>query len=83
MHAVLFGMFNRVAYFEVLSNLIFYLTKKLHHDTVSTSNFVTNWTGTMFISPILGAYVADAHFGRYWTLVFGAIFYLLVRPVGK
>lgn len=79
MHAV-FGMFDRVAYFGVSSNLIFYLTKKLHHDTVSTSNFVTNWTGTMFISLILGA---DAHSGRYWTSVFGAVFYLLVRPVGK
>jgi dipeptide/tripeptide permease len=82
MHPV-FGMFDRVAYFGVSTNLIFYLTKKLHHDTVSASNFVTNWTGTMFISLILGAYVADAHFEQYWTSVFGAIFYLLVCPVGK
>jgi len=36
-----FVMFNRVAYFEVSSNLIFYLTKNLHRDTVSASNFVT------------------------------------------
>ncbi|KAK6914133.1 hypothetical protein RJ641_021454 [Dillenia turbinata] len=29
------------------------------------------------MTPILGAYVADAHLGRYWTFVIASIIYLL------
>jgi peptide/histidine transporter 3/4 len=60
------------------SNLFVYLTKKLHQGTVTSSNNVTNWIGTIFITPILGAYIADAHLGRYWTFVISALIYLLV-----
>ncbi|CAA6674857.1 unnamed protein product [Spirodela intermedia] len=40
------------------------------------SNNVTNWVGTVWMTPILGAYVADAHLGRYWTFVVSSVIYL-------
>ncbi|PNX83461.1 peptide transporter PTR3-a-like protein, partial [Trifolium pratense] len=72
-----YGIFERMAYYGISSNLFVYLTKKLHQGTVTSSNNVTNWIGTIFITPILGAYIADAHLGRYWTFVISAFIYLL------
>jgi peptide/histidine transporter 3/4 len=78
MSNAVYGIFERMAYYGISSNLFVYLTKKLHQGTVTSSNNVTNWIGTIFITPILGAYIADAHLGRYWTFVISALIYLLV-----
>ncbi|KAK7354928.1 hypothetical protein VNO80_14170 [Phaseolus coccineus] len=74
---VVYEVFERMAYYGISSNLILYLTKKLHQGTVTSSNNVTNWVGTIWITPILGAYLADAHLGRYWTFLLSSIIYLL------
>ncbi|KAL3739942.1 hypothetical protein ACJRO7_021250 [Eucalyptus globulus] len=73
---VVYEVFERMAYFGISSNLVVYLTTKLHQGTVQSANNVTNWVGTSWITPILGAYVADAHLGRYWTFVIGSGIYL-------
>ncbi|PKI41090.1 hypothetical protein CRG98_038618 [Punica granatum] len=66
-----------MAYYGIASNLVVYLTKKLHEGTVTSSNNVTNWAGTVWMTPILGAYIADAHLGRYWTFIIASAIYLL------
>ncbi|XP_057424221.1 protein NRT1/ PTR FAMILY 5.2-like [Lotus japonicus] len=73
---VVYEVFERMAYYGISSNLILYLTKKLHQGTVASANNVTNWVGTIWITPILGAYVADAYLGRYWTFVIASTIYL-------
>ncbi|KAI5573129.1 hypothetical protein POPTR_010G068100v4 [Populus trichocarpa] len=73
---VVYEVFERMAYYGISSNLVVYLTKKLHQGTVKSSNNVTNWVGTIWLTPILGAYVADAHLGRYWTFVVASVIYL-------
>ncbi|XP_031396398.1 protein NRT1/ PTR FAMILY 5.2-like isoform X2 [Punica granatum] len=70
-----------MAYYGISSNLVLYLTKKLHQGTVTSANNVTNWVGTIWMTPILGAYVADAHLGRYWTFVFAGAIYLMGMSV--
>ncbi|XP_045808992.1 protein NRT1/ PTR FAMILY 5.2-like isoform X2 [Trifolium pratense] len=72
-----YEVFERMAYYGISSNLILYLIKKLHQGTVTSSTNVTNWVGTIWITPILGAYVADAYLGRYWTFVTASVIYLL------
>lgn len=74
-----YELFERMAYYGIASNLFIYLTEKLHQGTVEASNNVTNWSGTVFLTPLLGAYVADAYLGRYWTFVIGSAIYFLVR----
>lgn len=71
-------MFERMAYYGIASNLVVYLTTKLHEGTVTSSNNVTNWVGTVWMTPILGAYIADAHLGRYWTFVIASGIYVVV-----
>ena len=68
-----------MAYYGIASNLVQYLTTKLHEGTVKSSNNVTNWVGTAWMTPILGAYIADAHLGRYWTFVIASAIYLVVN----
>ncbi|KAL9240284.1 hypothetical protein vseg_014522 [Gypsophila vaccaria] len=73
---VVYEVFERMAYYGISSNLVLYMTKKLHQGTVSSANNVTNWVGTIWMTPILGAYIADAHLGRYWTFLISALIYL-------
>ncbi|PKI41092.1 hypothetical protein CRG98_038620 [Punica granatum] len=72
-----YEVFERMAYYGIASNLVVYLTKKLHEGTVTSSNNVTNWAGTVWMTPILGAYIADAYLGRYWTFIIASAIYLL------
>ncbi|KAJ9555781.1 hypothetical protein OSB04_010395 [Centaurea solstitialis] len=72
---VVYEVFERMAYYGISSNLIIYLTTKLRQGTVTSSNNVTNWVGTIWMTPILGAYFADAVLGRYWTFVISASIY--------
>ncbi|KAK8717936.1 hypothetical protein V6N13_045186 [Hibiscus sabdariffa] len=71
-----YEVFERMAYYGIATNLVLYLTRELHEGTVKSSNNVTNWVGTVWMTPILGAYIADAHLGRYWTFVFSSAIYL-------
>ncbi|XP_076908553.1 protein NRT1/ PTR FAMILY 5.2-like isoform X1 [Bidens hawaiensis] len=73
---VVYEVFERMAYYGISSNLVIYLTKKLRQGTVTSSNNVTNWVGTIWMTPILGAYFADAVLGRYWTFLISAAIYL-------
>ncbi|GLT42119.1 hypothetical protein SLA2020_161390 [Shorea laevis] len=73
---VVYEVFERMAYYGISSNLVVYLTNKLHEGTVKSSNNVTNWVGTIWLTPVLGAYIADAHLGRYWTFVIASVIYL-------
>jgi hypothetical protein len=73
-----YELFERMAYYGIASNLVIYLTDKLHQGTVEASNNVTNWSGTVFLTPLLGANLADAYLGRYWTFVLGSAIYFMV-----
>ncbi|KAK6254721.1 hypothetical protein SCA6_016026 [Theobroma cacao] len=73
---VVYEVFERMAYYGISSNLVLYLTRKLHQGTVKSANNVTNWVGTIWMTPILGAYVADAHLGRYRTFVIASVIYI-------
>ncbi|KAF5178395.1 NRT1/ PTR FAMILY 5.2 [Thalictrum thalictroides] len=73
---VVYEVFERMAFFGISSNLVLYLTTKLHQGTVASANNVTNWVGASWLTPILGAYVADAHLGRYWTFLIASAIYL-------
>lgn len=58
-----------MAYYGIATNLVVYLTDRLHQGIVTSANNVTNWIGTVWMTPIIGAYIADAYLGRYWTFV--------------
>lgn len=70
---------ERLAYSGIWSNLEVYLTTKLHQGTVSSSNNVSNWVGVSWLTPLLGAYIADTHWGRFWTFIVFSLIYIVVN----
>nr|XP_043637560.1 protein NRT1/ PTR FAMILY 5.2-like [Erigeron canadensis] len=68
---------ERMAYYGIATNLVLYLTRELHEGTVKSSNNVTNWAGTVWLTPLLGAYIADTYLGRYWTFMIASAIYLM------
>ena len=70
--------FERMAFYGIASNLVNYLTMQLHEDTVSSVRNVNNWSGSVWMTPILGAYIADSYVGRFWTFTFSSLIYVMV-----
>lgn len=69
MALALYEMLERMTCCGISANLVLYLTKNLNQGTVTASNNVTYWGAAIWLTPILGAYVADAHLGRYFTFL--------------
>jgi peptide/histidine transporter 3/4 len=53
----------------IRKNLVSYLTGVLHESNVDAATTVSTWTGTSFFTPLIGAFLADTFWGRYWTVV--------------
>ncbi|XP_042510555.1 protein NRT1/ PTR FAMILY 8.1-like [Macadamia integrifolia] len=68
---------ERLAYYGMSTNLVNYLQSRLNQGNVTASNNVTNWSGTCYVTPLLGAFLADAYLGRYWTIAIFSILYCL------
>ncbi|KAJ9548771.1 hypothetical protein OSB04_021314 [Centaurea solstitialis] len=66
---------ERLAYYGMSTNLVNYLQDRLNQGTVRASTNVTNWQGTCYVTPLLGAFLADAYLGRYWTIAGFSIIY--------
>ncbi|XP_057543726.1 protein NRT1/ PTR FAMILY 8.3-like [Amaranthus tricolor] len=65
---------ERLAFYGVNTNLVSYLTQKLHEGNVSAARIVSTWSGTCYITPLIGAFLADVYWGKYWTIaVFSVI----------
>ncbi|CAL5411110.1 unnamed protein product [Camellia sinensis] len=61
----------------IATNLVTYLTTKLHEGNVSAARNVTTWSGTCYLTPFIGAVLADAYWGRYWTIAaFSTIYFI-------
>ncbi|KAL3020092.1 hypothetical protein AAZX31_05G125900 [Glycine max] len=68
---------ERLAYYGIATNLVTYLTQKLHEGNVSAARNVTTWQGTCYLAPLIGAVLADAYWGRYWTIaIFSTIYFI-------
>ncbi|XP_048319954.1 protein NRT1/ PTR FAMILY 8.1 [Ziziphus jujuba] len=67
---------ERLAYYGMSTNLVNYLQDRLNQGNVTASNNVTNWSGTCYITPLIGAFLADAYLGRYWTIAGFSIVYV-------
>ncbi|ERM96792.1 hypothetical protein AMTRI_Chr08g209370 [Amborella trichopoda] len=69
--------FERMAFYGIASNLVVYLTTQLHENTITSVRNVNNWSGSVWMTPILGAYIADSFLGRYWTFTISSLIYVM------
>ncbi|XP_026415100.1 protein NRT1/ PTR FAMILY 7.1-like [Papaver somniferum] len=56
-----------LAFFGVGVNLVLFLTRVLRHGNASAANTVSNWTGTVYMFSLVGAFLSDSYWGRYLT----------------
>ncbi|KAL5722549.1 hypothetical protein ACHQM5_006058 [Ranunculus cassubicifolius] len=60
--------FEKLGTIGTQSNLVVYLTSVFNMKGVTATTLVNVFTGTCNLAPLFGAYLCDAHFGRYKTL---------------
>lgn len=68
---------ERLAYYGMSTNLLLYFKNNLHQHSATASKNLSNWSGTCYITPLLGAFLADAYLGRYWTIAIFSIIYVM------
>ncbi|XP_019167905.1 PREDICTED: protein NRT1/ PTR FAMILY 8.2-like [Ipomoea nil] len=68
---------ERLAYYGMSTNLVLYFKHKLNQHSATASKNVSNWSGTCYIMPLIGAFLADAFMGRYWTIASFSIIYVI------
>ncbi|KAA8543771.1 hypothetical protein F0562_022052 [Nyssa sinensis] len=67
---------ERLAYYGMSSNLLLYFKNQLNQHSTSASKNLSNWSGTCYITPLIGAFLADSYLGRYWTIASFSIIYV-------
>ncbi|XP_051130201.1 protein NRT1/ PTR FAMILY 8.1-like [Andrographis paniculata] len=67
---------ERLAYYGINTNLVNYLKFQMNESNVVAVNNVNNWSGTCYVAPLLGAFLADAYLGRYSTIAAFSIVYV-------
>ncbi|XP_039784868.1 protein NRT1/ PTR FAMILY 8.3-like isoform X3 [Panicum virgatum] len=67
-----------MAFFAIGKNLVTFLTAELHETNVDAARNVSTWIGSCFLTPVIGAFLADTYWVRYKTIVI----FLLIYTVG-
>ncbi|GJM91651.1 hypothetical protein PR202_ga08049 [Eleusine coracana subsp. coracana] len=60
---------SAMAYYGVGTNLVSYLPKVQKQSNVTAASNIAYWQGFCYLSPLLGAFLADSYWGRYRTIV--------------
>ncbi|CAN1303802.1 Protein NRT1/ PTR FAMILY 8.1 [Linum perenne] len=67
---------ERLAYYGMSTNLVNFLQERLNMGNAKASTTVTNWSGTCYATPLIGAFLADAYLGRFKTIAIFVIVYI-------
>ncbi|KAE9600845.1 hypothetical protein Lal_00011300 [Lupinus albus] len=68
---------ERLAYYGMSTNLVNYLQERFNQGNATAANNVTTWSGTCYLTPLLGAFLADSYLGRYWTIASFSSIYVI------
>ncbi|KAK9002613.1 hypothetical protein V6N11_025283 [Hibiscus sabdariffa] len=68
---------ERLAYYGMSTNLVLYFKHQLNQQSATATRNNQNWSGTCFITPLIGAFLADSYLGRYWTIFCFSIIYII------
>ncbi|XP_068653008.1 protein NRT1/ PTR FAMILY 2.11-like [Aristolochia californica] len=69
--------FEKLGTIGTSTNLMVYLTTVFNLKRVTAATLINVWNGTCNLSPMIGAFLSDAYFGRFKTLGFASVASLL------
>ena len=72
-------MWERFNYYGMRAVLVLFMTKALLYDKVFASNLYGSYTSLVYLTPLLGGYVADRYWGNRRSIIAGG----LVMAVGE
>lgn len=65
-------MWERFSYYGMRAIFILFLTKALLYDKATASDgFYGSYTGLVYLTPLLGGYIADRYWGNRRSIIFG------------
>ncbi|RXK59380.1 MFS transporter [Lacibacter luteus] len=78
---VLFGteMWERFNYYGMRAVLVLFMTKALLFDKVFASNLYGSYTSLVYLTPLIGGYIADRYWGNQRSIIAGG----LVMAIGE
>ncbi|EFJ32364.1 hypothetical protein SELMODRAFT_439656 [Selaginella moellendorffii] len=68
---------ERLAFYGINANLVMYLTKELHQGNATAAKNVAVWAGTGYLTPLIGAFIADSFLGRFKTIAAFSTLYVV------
>ncbi|XP_052070570.1 solute carrier family 15 member 4-like [Mytilus californianus] len=68
---------ERLTYYSVVANLILYCTSTLDISSTGAARISLIFSGSVFIVPIFGGYLADAFVGKYNTILGCGLIYVI------
>ncbi|XP_071129676.1 solute carrier family 15 member 4-like isoform X1 [Mytilus edulis] len=74
---ILTVMCERLAYYSVVANLILYCHSKLGISSTKATDINLIFTGSVFLVPAFGGYIADVYTGKYKTILGSGFIYIL------
>ncbi|KAF8757351.1 hypothetical protein HU200_010866 [Digitaria exilis] len=77
MFIILIEFSERLSYFGIATSLMLYLTKVLHEEMKDAAENVNYWMSVTTLMPLLGGFFADGYLGRFTTVVFSTVVYLV------
>ena len=72
-HLIAIQMWEYFSYYGMRSLLILFLTQKLLMSDEHAYALYGAYTSLVYVTPILGGYLADRYLGNYWSVVIGAL----------
>lgn len=68
---------ERLAYYGFAGSLVLFFETKLNMSAADSVNQFYAWNGFVYVTPLLGGYIADTHLGRYKTILVFSCLYLV------
>lgn len=66
-------MWERFSYYGMRALFILYMTKALLFDKALASNIYGSYTGLVYLTPLLGGYIADRYWGNRRSIIVGGL----------
>ena len=66
-------MWERFNYYGMRAILVLFMTKALLFDKVFASNLYGSYTGLIYLTPLIGGYVADRYWGNKRSIIAGGL----------